>query len=172
MASTPLSEECRAYTLYLVGCEPSDYVLEKYEACHLLPNMPLFAPPRTFESFLLRASRWGRPATRLADAYARWFAPKSALRSKLILLLAILELRTPFATRLDRVDSGGLAVLLVRLPISLVAGALLLGMATVTLGPCHLVLRAFSAAPRGRCVSRAHTEAVPLPIVPAERGRA
>jgi hypothetical protein len=38
----------------------------------------------------------------VADAWARWAAPRSALRKKLVVLLAILEVSPPFAAELDQ----------------------------------------------------------------------
>ena len=88
-ARDPLLErECRVFTRYLVGREPSEYVRAKYADAHTI--VPAYATLDAFHRRLLGIARTGPAFTRLADAYTRAFAPRGALRKKLILLLAIL----------------------------------------------------------------------------------
>ena len=85
--------ECVVFTGHLLGVAPDAYVKRKYAEAHdVLGGL---APTDPFDAFLLRFASKHRVCTRLADAYARVFRPGSALRRKLIVLLAILETSPP-----------------------------------------------------------------------------
>jgi hypothetical protein len=84
-----LQRECSVFTRYLTNREPDDYLLGKYvamQACAARPD----ACDR-IDAALLRVARLGVTATRIADAYARIFRPRTVLRRKLILALALAE---------------------------------------------------------------------------------
>ena len=86
---TALERECRVFTRYLTNREPDDYLLGKYvamQACAARAD----ARDRT-DAALLRVARLGVTGTRIADAYARIFRPRTVLRRKLILVLALAE---------------------------------------------------------------------------------
>jgi hypothetical protein len=90
---------------------------------------------------LLRAALVHPFFTRIADAYSTFWARRSALRVKLVLLLAILETspatqaRFYRETRTSRFAAG--CMLLVRGA----AFGLTLGIAILLIGPVHIVLR-------------------------------
>jgi len=105
--------ECRVFTRYLLSCEPDAYVQSKYGQA--LASLPALAPVSRFDQALLRFAGLGSFAARLADSYAALFQQGSALRKRLVLLLAILETRPPFSTRIDDApgSAGGAVVRLV-----------------------------------------------------------
>ena len=123
--------ECVVFTRHLLGVAPDAYVKRKYAEAHDV--MGGLAPKDPFDAFVLRFASTHRFCTRVADAYARVFRPGSALRRKLIVLLAILETSPPTYRQIDAPVGGPKALLLLRLTVrgtiallSLLIGALLL----------------------------------------------
>jgi hypothetical protein len=133
-----LRQECRTYSKYLVGMEPSEYVVTKYEEFHRIRP----TASSGFDGLLVKMSALGVWMTRLADTYASRFFRGSTLRRKLVLLLGLLECSQPSAGYLDAPGGGawiGLAVSAARYAASLAA-------AFVLFAPLHLA----SASRRGR----------------------
>jgi hypothetical protein len=93
-----LDRECRRFTRYLLGEEPSPYVVACYRRAHRASSA--FAARDALDRAALRLAALPLGAG-LADAHARLFAPTSALRRKLVLLLAILETSPPSYRRVD-----------------------------------------------------------------------
>lgn len=90
----------------LVGRSPDRYVLSKYVGFHLAHGAARLGVATRMDRLLLAASRvpgglW------LADAYAARFCKRSVLRSKLVLMLALLECSAPSARALDDVGRRG-----------------------------------------------------------------
>ncbi|HEX6135422.1 MAG TPA: hypothetical protein VFZ24_15740 [Longimicrobiales bacterium] len=108
-----LDRECRLFTGYLLGCVPTQYVLDRYADAHRVSDV--YSTGTRFDAFLMRAARTGRITTKVVDAYAAILAPTSLIRRKLILLLAILETAAPTAGIIDSVDRGGRVLLFLRL---------------------------------------------------------
>ena len=100
MSPVELKRECEVFTRHLAGRGPTPYVARRYEDAHAV--LGGLAPQDGHGRWLLRVARSGRPGCRVADAWARWAAPRSALRKKLVVLLAILEVSPPFAAELDQ----------------------------------------------------------------------
>ena len=88
-----LEAECRRLTRYLLGETPTPYVVACYQRAHRISSD--FETRSTLDRVALRFP------VGLADAHARLFAPASALRRKLVLLLAILEAASPSFRRVD-----------------------------------------------------------------------
>lgn len=80
----------RAFTRFLTAGTTTPYVLASYE--RLLPSAGIgaAAESRLIERALLSFARRGAVPARIADSYAS-FPPRSLLRRRLVLLLAILE---------------------------------------------------------------------------------
>jgi hypothetical protein len=99
-----VERECDVFVRYLAGAESTDYLRAKYtRAVELIPSL------RTrpgFESRLLRFAGRGPFAARIADAYAALLAPDSVLRSRLVLLVALLESSPPYHEAIDRPPEG------------------------------------------------------------------
>jgi hypothetical protein len=99
-----LEQECRTFTRYLVGQRPTPYVVEKYCDAHAIS---LNGDSDLFDARLTAVARWHPETACIADAYARFFAPRGMLRKKLVLLLAILEISPPFFREFDQPLGGG-----------------------------------------------------------------
>jgi hypothetical protein len=108
-----LGRECEVFASYLTGLKPQTYVLERYSDAHR--KVASYTACGQFDRFLLRFANAGPVCTKLADSYARLFAPASTLRKKLILLLAILESSSPAHRFLDSVDGNSKPLLLLRI---------------------------------------------------------
>jgi hypothetical protein len=133
-----LERECRVFTRFLIARRPEPYVVAKYAAAHAAIDLD---PADRLERFVLRLARLGTIGTLMADAWARFFAPRSALRKKLVLLLAILETCNPSARELDAVPLPAGKLVVLRLAwrgllflLGLIAGSLLLLPARLLLG--------------------------------------
>lgn len=84
-----LERECRVFTRYLAGVAPPPEATRKYVEAHRVTRAFTHGP--SFERFLVAVARLTPPLTMLADGHARLVAPRSLLRKKLVLVLAILE---------------------------------------------------------------------------------
>lgn len=127
MTGTELVTECGVFTRHISGRTATQQVAEQYVAAHqVLSGME---PSDGHERWLLRVARLGPVACRIADAWARLAAPQGALRRKLVVLLAILEVSPPYAEELDQ-PRGGAALEWLRLAASglAFAGALAVGL--------------------------------------------
>jgi hypothetical protein len=86
-----LDEECDAFCSYLVGRPADEYIRKRYREAHERTELVPQNRDDTFDSFIIRFAQKGAFCTRLADVYTRWFFRRSALRAKLLLLMATLE---------------------------------------------------------------------------------
>lgn len=141
-----LQAECGVLTTYLLGRPPSPYVVEQYLKAHLASAVD--SERTRFERVLVAVARAHPRLTRLADAYARILAPRSTLRQKLVLLLAILESTPPFYRDLELAKPSGLGTTLLRLFITGVAGVLNLLAGLLILLPLHLITGALTRGAR------------------------
>lgn len=86
-----LVAECRIFSAYLINKEPDEYICAKYCEAHRVHGVVKQNWSDSFDRFIIRLAQ-RRPAfTRMADVYTRWFYRRSALRRKLLLLMAIIE---------------------------------------------------------------------------------
>jgi hypothetical protein len=138
-----LAAECRVLTRHLVGDEPDDYIIDRYAAAHRArPELAASVPS---DRPLLALARTGPLGARLADAHGRLFAPASALRRKLILLLAILETSPRYARHIDDPGAGPRWLVPLRLAAAGLGSLAALVLGTAILAPWRLLAR---AAPR------------------------
>ena len=86
-----LDVECSAFCAYLVGREASEYIRRRYCEAHHRTDLVHQDYSNSFDRFIIRFGQRGILCTRMADVYTRWFYRRSALRSKLLILMAILE---------------------------------------------------------------------------------
>ena len=127
MTGTGLVQECGVFTRHISGRPATPQVAEQYAVAHqVLSGME---PSDGHERWLLRVARLGPAACRIADAWARLAAPRGALRRKLVVLLAVLEVSPPYAEELDQ-PRGGAALEWIRIAASGLAfgGALAIGL--------------------------------------------
>lgn len=132
-----IERECEVLTRYLVGHQPGPYVVEKYVEAHRITDS--YSDAGGFGRMLTRIARTHPSLARSADAYARLFAPRSLLRRKLVLLLAILETSAPTYALLDRVDAVSKPRLVLRLAARTTGSVLALLAGTLLLLPMQLV---------------------------------
>ena len=132
-------EECRAFTRYLVGVNPTEYITSSYQ--RLLPSADVAhaGSDALIERCLLAAARGGGLPLRMADGYARFFRPRSLLRRRLILLLAILENSESTGHALNSGAEGTLLSVGLRLVATLAASGLCLAAGVIVFGPLHVV---------------------------------
>lgn len=132
-----LDRECDGFCVYLTGAPASDYVRARYSAAHEGGAVEPDGGASRFDRALVSIARSGSLAARLADSHARIFAAGGLLRRKLVLLLALLEVREPervdTVTRRTRVGFFAYATVLGA------AFALMLLVSTVALLPVRLV---------------------------------
>jgi hypothetical protein len=106
MPRNDLSAECQAFTRYLIGQQPSAYVIDKYVQAHAIsPELKEALTP--LDEFLLDAASSRPWLLRLVDPYTSAFARTAMVRKKLILLLSILETSFPSHQVFDSPNSGG-----------------------------------------------------------------
>jgi hypothetical protein len=135
MTAPALARECDVFTRHISGRPAIPRVTEQYAAAHrVLPGME---PGDAHERWLLRVARTGPAACRVADAWARLAAPQGALRRKLVVLLAILEVTPPYAGELDQ-PRDGRALEWLRMAASGVAFAAALAIGLVLFLPVRL----------------------------------
>ncbi len=132
--------ECGVFTRYLLGCSPQSYVVQKYAEAHCVSAV--FSTGNRFDYFLLRVANVHPLLSRMADSYARMFAPASLLRKKLVLLLAILETSAPSCHSIDAVDGGGRVTLAARMMVRGVGFGLNVIAGAIIFLPFHMILAA------------------------------
>ena len=142
-----VAAECRVFAHYLADTDASPYVQHAYAS--LLPTsaVPSDVHDRLIERALLAVARQGSLAARVADGYARFFLPRSLLRRRLVLMLAILE-NSPGSERLlNSGDEGSLLGVGARLMLTGIVSVLCSMVGVVIFAPLHLVSGGSAAQP-------------------------
>lgn len=152
MKTIQLERECRTYTRYLVGQNPTKYVIEHYIDFHCKSDALNRDKLNGFDQFLVVFSGRNYINARLADCYTSLFCKESVVRKKLVLTLALLECTPPFFVSLDRVDRGGTIGAIARLARGVVQYVLALAVSVVLFTPVRLVI-ALSSQRREAAVS-------------------
>jgi hypothetical protein len=134
-----LERECRVFTRLLVGEAATPSIIAKYREAHAV--LAGCIPESAIDRRLTAVASGGATRARMADAYARLFAPHTAFRRKLVLLLAILETSPPFHARVDRTEPRGPAIAVGRLALAGGVGALAAFAGVLLFGPWHLWTR-------------------------------
>ena len=132
-----LLDEAGSFGAALLGAAPDGYVAAQYARAH--QHLPLH-PATPFDHVLLSLADRGPWALRAADGYARFFAPTSALRRKLTVLVAILESASPSDASFASCEEPPVSVL-VQLVLAGAGFALLLGVGVIVLAPLQLASR-------------------------------
>lgn len=149
--NTVLLRECNAFVQYLAAVKPDDYILCKYTHAFEPGQCLSDVPAGKFDQCLGKVAVLHPIITRSVDVYCGRFYPGSLVRQKLVLLLAILECRSPTSDLVDRVNTKGKAGLFGFLALQATISGVLLVFATVILGPLHVILgRAASGEATGR----------------------
>ena len=135
--SDTLDRECDVFCRYLTGAEAGDYVRSRYRAAHERGALEPRDGASAFDRALVALARAGPFATRLADSHARVFTSGGLLRRKLVLVLALLEVREP--ERVDTLTHRTRAGFLAHAALLGAGFALLLLVSTALLLPVRLV---------------------------------
>lgn len=138
MQRTALEAECRALARVLTRDPPTPYLITKYCEAHARSDQ--FGSSDRFDRWLLSAACRHPVVARLADGYARQVLPRSILRRKLILLLALLEVTPPHHRLVRpavRSRTGVVAALALHGVVGIAVGAL----GILVFGPAHLAAR-------------------------------
>ena len=131
--------EADLFCRYLVRASANSYVVEKYASGQkVLPGAGPRASHDPFGERLVRFALRGRMHTQLADTYARFFAPYSLLRQKLVLMLAILENSPGIGRTLNSSLSAPRFRIWVALLQQALGTAMCLALAVLLLGPLQL----------------------------------
>lgn len=133
---TLLSRECQVFFHYLCDLKMDPYIAAKY--CEAHRKVPGYTPSQGFDQLLVQFAAMRSSFTRMADSYTRFFAPRSTLRKKLILLVAILESSPWGPAFLDTVDTENKLLLAGRLLLQGLTFVANLAVGTALLFPCHL----------------------------------
>jgi hypothetical protein len=132
-----IEAECRVFSRFLVSQEPAPYVLDSYARLRHSATPADTDPTRLIERALLSVAQRGPTAVAIADSYAKFFVPRSLLRCRLVLLLAILE-NSPRTERvLNSATEGGPAAIIFSLLLVGIAVTLRLGAGLVLFLPVH-----------------------------------
>lgn len=101
-----LRQECRTFCRYLVGRDPTDGVMSTWLRSHAIGALAVRRSAGAFDRLLLTVARGGAWRARAADTYAVLLARRSLLRTKLVVMLAILETQGATWRNLDHADGG------------------------------------------------------------------
>ena len=133
-----LAAECRAFARHLSDAAPTPYVLECY--ARLAPGAahPLPVATEMIERMLLWMGRSGGVKLRMADGYACIARPRSELRRRLILLVAIMENSPSTSAQFNTADEGSLLVVGARMTGAMVVSVLCTAAGIAVIGPVHV----------------------------------
>lgn len=122
---------------YLIGREPSPYVVERYARGLESPTFRTDMRTGAADRVLHAVGRTGRPGLALADTYARFAAPAGSFRRRAVLLGAILESAPDTFTAFEPPPAGRLGAWSALVGSGLLFGLRLVG-AILLIGPLHL----------------------------------
>jgi hypothetical protein len=141
MNDRDLDRECLAFSVYLIGQRPDEYVLSKYREAHSASGIAALNEERFLDRMLVGIAVTHPAGAILVDAYTAVFHKKSSVRLKWILLLAILESSAPTYNYFDCPDAGGRARLAARLLWQGLVFLLAFILSTILFSPLRLILR-------------------------------
>jgi hypothetical protein len=142
-----LDRECVAFTTYLTGRKPDEYVLSSYREAHERGELARAIARGPFDRLLVRLVLIPL-AARVVDVYTALFFKRALVRKKLVLALAILESSSPSYRHFEVPDSGGRLVVLSRLAARSLASLVALVVAALLLAPAHAAVALLARASR------------------------
>jgi hypothetical protein len=140
-----LERECRTFTRLFSGLPANDYLLEKYFRAH--ERSDAFQVRDAFDARLLQAASGSPGLARLAGGYARLFFPLSALRKKLILTLALVEVTPPYSAAVAGAPARSKALTVAYLVLAGTRGVLGVLLGILVFGPLHVGMRLLGQRP-------------------------
>lgn len=129
---------------YMIGQQPSDYVIEKYIEAHRYSEMVDGSNQKPFERFLLQIATRNVFLLKVVDAYSAIFNPSSVLRNKLILLVAIMESCAPSYRAFEAQESASNIQILYELAWKGALFAISFALAFLILIPTQLIFTAYT----------------------------
>lgn len=139
-----LRRECILMSRYMIGQQPSDYVIEKYIEAHRYSEMVDGSNQKPFERFLLQIATRNVFLLKVVDAYSAIFNPSSVLRNKLILLVAIMESCAPSYRAFEAQESASNIQILYELAWKGALFAISFALAFLILIPTQLIFTAYT----------------------------
>ncbi|MGH7665486.1 MAG: NAD-dependent epimerase/dehydratase family protein [Gemmatimonadaceae bacterium] len=145
--SPRLAHECAVFTRYLTRGGPasspelSAYLARHYANAHRLHPAGLLQSHGA-DALLLRLATWHPLATRIVDAYARIARPRSIVRSKLVLALALLESVSPSARLVECSTASPMGVAVARLAWAGGSAVVFAVLGLLIVGPIDAIARA------------------------------
>ena len=121
---------------HLLGVEPDAYVISRYEMA--VGTVAPLQASTAWDRTLLAIARWSVLSARCVDAHAALFDRSATVRKRLVMLLAILETRSPFSNRIDAVPAGP-AISVVAVVARGLVSLLALAAGTIVLLPLRLL---------------------------------
>jgi hypothetical protein len=137
-AEAVLASECDAFCRYLAGLPADPYITAKYVEAHRVYAVEAASGHRPDERLLVRLASHHPVLATLADGYASVWARKGLLRRKLILTLALLEVRAATAPAVDVPSRGTVLGLLARLGVMSAGFVVSVAIGSLAFGPVML----------------------------------
>lgn len=136
-----LDDECVRFCRYLTGRAADPYVSEWYARARTA-RPAMFEPRAPFDGTLLAAARLRWLPLRCVDMVARFLAPGSAVRRRLVLVAAILENAPATYETFESPDTDSPAGFILRMLPRGCASVGALGLGALVIGSLHLGRRA------------------------------
>ncbi len=136
-----LENECVRFCRYLTGRAADPYVSEWYARARTA-RPAMFEPRAPFDGTLLAAASLRWLPLRCVDMVARFLAPGSAVRRRLVLVAAILENAPATYETFESPDTDSPAGFFLRMVPRGVASVGALGLGALVIGSLHLGRRA------------------------------
>ena len=143
--SLTLEKECKVYATYLVGQEPTDYIVRKYSNAHKYTALLDSRNAAAFDQFLLNYSVNHPILMHMMDSYTALFYKKAMLRSKLVLMTAIMESSAPTYIAFETSDSSNIITIGIKLSARMIRFVLSLLGSIIIFSPIRL---GYSLIPR------------------------
>ncbi|MFX0194696.1 MAG: hypothetical protein ACFFCW_01140 [Candidatus Hodarchaeota archaeon] len=134
-----LNDECNVFCYYLVNQKPTDYIIQKYQEGHEASDINQNLNSNTFNELLIAIAKINPFFTKLVDTYTCMLYKRSALRKKLLLLLAILESSASTHYSLDSPDSTNKTILFTKISQKGLIFILTFFLSTIFLMPLHVL---------------------------------
>ncbi len=132
-----LERECSLFCRYLADIDATPEMIKSYQHAHEIDGLRL-SSSTPLDRSLMTLAGGGAALTRIADSFAGVIAPASALRRKLVILIAILESCSPSASKVEIATPGSRAAWVVSSAVYAAGWLLRVVVAAVLLSPLRL----------------------------------
>lgn len=135
-----VKRECEYLTKYLIGIAPDNYVKEKYIKGH--ERVISGRRPEKFDTLLMNIANRGTFFLKLADVYTSFFYKRSLLRTKLLLILGILESYGATYSYIDKADGSSKLMLIINMGKKYLISLLMFLFSVILLLPVKIIVSA------------------------------